>query len=152
MPTLLSTINYYSTIAALFVLAFLVLACGVILVKSKREQVKIRIAYLGYGVCAMVVGVFQLNLYVEGPEVFMMFIFFLVPIVLFGVLAFVMTILAHTNIMLWILACSTILLGIFQLLTEYVRMGMLMNVIACVYVFLVFATIAYRRADWLSKR
>lgn len=152
MPTLLLTINYYSTIAALFILAFSVLACGVILVKSNREQVKIRIAYLGYGVCAMVVGVFQLNLYVEGPELFMMFIFYLVPIVLFGVLAFVMTILEQTNIMLWILAGSTILLGIFQLLVEYVRMGMLMNVTAYVYVSLVFATITYRQADWLSKR
>ena len=115
---------------------------------SRPERRQIRIAYLGYAVCALVVGLFQLHLVVDGPAIFMMFGVFLFPIAIAAGVAMLHTIGARSAT-LRILGGMTLALGLFQGLAFMGIIGALMNVIAQAYVILVlFACVYYRREWW----
>jgi hypothetical protein len=114
---------------------------------SRPERGQIRIAYLGYAVCALVVGFFQFHLYVDGPDIFMMFGIFLFPIVIAAGLAVANTVGARSAT-LRILGGATLALGLFQILTFMDIMGTFMNVIARAYVILVLIACIYRRREW----
>jgi riboflavin transporter FmnP len=89
-----------------------------------------------------------LHLFAEGADIFMAFGLFLVPIMISGGLAIVMTKATWTNVTLWILGVATIGLGLLQAATSMGGVGSFMNVIACVYVVTVLAACAYRRREW----
>jgi ankyrin repeat protein len=144
----LGIIQFALDMAVLVILAVSPILLILITKRSQRDRGQIRNAYLGYALCALVVGLFQFHLYVDGPDIFMMFGLFLVPIVIAGVLAFSMTIVARSNVTLWILGGATLALGLFQVLTFMNVMGTFMNVVARAYVILILAICAYRRCEW----
>jgi hypothetical protein len=119
---------------------------------SRPRLVLIRIAYFGYALSGLVVALFQLHLYVDGPEIFMAFNLFLIPIVIAGGAAIAMTLAIKSDLALWVLCAATLALGCFQGLTFGGIIGSFMNVIARAYVLLVFVVSAYGRSDWWPAR
>jgi ankyrin repeat protein len=122
---------------------------GVVIVKrSGRRQARMRLAYLGYGMCALVVALFQLHLYVDGPEIFMVFGLSLLPIAAFAAVGMAMTIAARSERALWLLGAATLALGLAQVATFIGLLGSFMNIVARGYVLLVLGTAAYRSGAW----
>ena len=122
--------------------------CVLLLKRSRRKPTLVRVAYLGYAICALIVFLFQLHLYVDGPEIFIVFPLFLAPIVIFGSLALAMTVFVRSNMTLWMLGGSTLALGLFQFLTTYEFLAAFMNIIARSYVIFVVVASVYRRTEW----
>ena len=143
-----ASIQFFLDIAIVTLLGVAPILCLLIAWRSRRGLAAVRIAYLGYALCALIVGLFQWHLQMDGPEIFMMFEFFLIPIVIAGALASIMTVVAGSNATLWALAGTTVALGIFQFLTFIGILGTFMNVIALGYVALVLAACVHRRRDW----
>ena len=146
---ILGHILFAADMLVAIILACSTICCPLILARaSSRQQAAIRIAYLGYAACALVVGLFQFHLFIEGVDIFMALGLFLVPITISGGLAIVMTMATWTNVTLWILGVATIVLGLLQAATSIGGVGSFMNVIACVYAVTVLAACAYRRREW----
>ena len=137
----------YFDIAVLILLGCSLILYVVLALWSRPERGQIRIAYLGYAVCALVVGLFQLHLYVDGPDIFMMVGIFLFPIAIAAGLAIANTVGARSAT-LRILGGATLALALFQILTFMDIIGMFMNVIARAYVILVLIACIYRRREW----
>jgi ankyrin repeat protein len=149
----LGHILFTADIMVATILACSTLCCPLILARaSSRKRAAISIAYLGYAVCALVVGLFQLHLFTEGADIFMAFGLFLVPILISGGLAIVMTVATWTNVTLRILGFATIGLGLLQVAAPMVGVESFMNGIARVYVVTVLAACAYRRREWWLAR
>jgi hypothetical protein len=119
----------------------------VLSLSPRPERGQVRVAYLGYAVCALVVALFQLHLYVEGPDTFMMFGIFLFPIAIAAGIAIINTVGARSAT-LRILGGATLALALFQILTFIDVMGAFMNVIARAYVILVLFACIYCRREW----
>jgi hypothetical protein len=107
-----------------------------------------RIAYLGYAACAMVVGLFQLHLHVDGPDIFMVYGVFLGPMAIAGALAFLGTVAAKLSVTLWILGGATAALALLQALTSIGFIGAIMDLAAIAYVIIVLVACAIRRDEW----
>jgi hypothetical protein len=134
-------------IAVVVLLVLSPLACLAIGSYSRPGQGEVRVGYLAYSLCAVVVGLFQLHLAVDGGDIFMVFDWFLAPIVIAAVLAFIMTAGAH-NRTLELLAGATLALGVAQVLAFADVLGTLMNWIALAYAAFVLGTAAWRWRDW----
>jgi hypothetical protein len=133
--------------AVLILLGCALIFYVVLSLSSRPKRSQIRIAYLGYAVCALVVGLFQLHLYVDGPDIFMMFGIFLFPIAIAGGIAIINTVGARSAT-LRILGGATLALALFQILTFIDVIGALMNVIARGYVIFVLFACIYCRREW----
>jgi hypothetical protein len=138
---------YFFDIAVLILLGCALILFVVISLWSRAERRQIRFAYLGYAVCALVVALFQFHLYVDGPDIFMIFDVFLFPIAIAAGVAIVSTVGARSAT-LRILGGATLALGLFQILTFMHIIGIFMNVIARAYVILVLIACIYRRREW----
>lgn len=114
---------------------------------SEPERSRIRYAYLGYVVCALGTGLFQVHYYVDGPQIFMVFPVFLFPCAIAAGHALIMTVGARSAT-LPILGIATLALGLAQVLTVWDSMGTFVSVITGAYVLLVPIVSIYRRREW----
>lgn len=136
-------------------IAVLVLSAGAVALyvalsrSSQRKRAQIRQAYLGYAVCALVVALLQLHLYVDGPEILMVFGLFLVPIAVSAAAAVLNTV-GAPSAALRTLAGATFALAGAQILSLTGAIGAFMNIIARSYVMLVLFICVYRYREWWS--
>jgi len=120
---------------------------------SSRRLAHTRIAYLAYAVCALIVTLFQLLLFVEGPQVaWFVGVLLVLPLVIGGAVAVAMSVAVRPHIGLSVLGGATLALGALQLLAFGGLIGTWMNVIAWAYVMLVLCVIVYGRRSWLQAQ
>ena len=127
------------------------LLCMLIVKRSQRHRAPVRIAYLGYALCALVIGVFQLHLWVDGPEYGIALPFYLIPILIAGMSALWMTVTVRSNAMLWVLGCATLFLGLLnlgQLGLESRTLAHLSYYGSYAYVLFVAAACVHGRSSW----
>jgi len=113
-------------------------------------------AYLGYVCCAFLATSFALHFALDGGDIFMMFVFWLVPFAVAATVAMLMTLVIDSSRGLWILAAATILLGLLQLVAEF-SPGGIGGVVAVlllgayfVYAIVVLVVTVQRRSEWWS--
>jgi len=119
-----------------------------------RRPAQTRIAHLAYAVCALIVTLFELLLFVEGPDVYWFLgVLLVLPLAIAGAVAVAMSVAVRPNIGLSVLAGATLALGGLQLLALFGGLiGTWMNVIAWAYVMLVLCVIVYGRRSWLRAQ
>lgn len=130
----------------------ILLGCALVLFivlsqSSRPELSRTRIAYLGYAVAALVIGWFQLHLYVDGPDAFMFFGIFLFPIAVAAGIAIFNTFRARSRT-LRILRGATLALVLFQVLAGFGIFPAIMNLMARAYVVLVLIASVAGYRDW----
>jgi hypothetical protein len=115
---------------------------------------RITVAYLGYLCCAALVGSFVATFALEGGEIFMMFVFWLIPFTLAAGVALVLTVKTGSSDTLWKLALATILLGPVQVVAELLPGGIgglnavLLLGVYCIYPVFVTGMSIYHRDEW----
>jgi ankyrin repeat protein len=127
--------------------------CWMVVRRSRSQRLaRSRIAYSAYAVCALIVSLFQLLLYVEGPEIYVAFgqliALFGLPAAVAGAVAVAMTAAIRSDMGLSVLGAATLALGGLQSLALAGLIGTAMNGIARAYVLLVLCVIVYRRRWW----
>jgi hypothetical protein len=119
-----------------------------------RRDGRITSAYLGYICCAVLVASFTLHFGLDGGEVYMMFLLWLIPFAVAAAVALLMTFAIASNGALWTLAVTTTMLGLAQAFAERQPGGIggtlatLMFVVYCAYAVLVLGVSAYRHVEW----
>jgi len=117
-----------------------------------RQLARIRIAYLAYAICAVIVTLFQLVLCVEEAEVAGFLAYLIMPLItIAGAIAFALSVAVRSDTGLSVLGGATLALAGLQLLTVAGVIGTWMNAIARAYVLLVFCVIFYCRRSWLRE-
>ena len=111
-----------------------------------------RVAYLGYAVCALAVALFQLQIYASGGMAFMLTFVFLIPLAIAGTLAIGSTVGAQSAT-LRALGGATVVVVLFLILTGLWGITMLLTTaIAHAYEILVLIACIYRRREWWPQR
>jgi hypothetical protein len=141
-----------ATVVALVGVPFL---CIRSFLNEEWPQARVRVAYLCYILCAIVVASFVLHLVVDGGEVLMVFLLFLAPFAVAAVVAIAMTLAAGSNRTLRVFAAATIVVALVQLLAEIYgyagALGTAVLVVDCAYAVLVLGAGAYRRSEWRRR-
>jgi len=158
--TLSSLLVWTQPFALLSLLALalcsLVIPWMIVKLSTDRKVAQIRIAYFAYAVCALIIALFELLLWVEGPIIAMasglLIVLFMLPAAIAGMVAVVLTVAARFNINLSVLGAATLALGGLQLLSFAGLIGTWMNVIAWAYVMLVLCVIVCGRHSWLRAQ
>lgn len=125
--------------------------------RSGWQRARAKIAYLGYLCCAVVATSFALHLALDGGDIFMVFVFWLVPFGVAAVVAILVTVIIGSSRGLWILAAATMLLGLVQGLAELSPGGIgggvavLLLVAYFAYAFIVLVVSVQRRSEWWSS-
>jgi hypothetical protein len=125
--------------------------------RSGWQRARATIAYLGYICCAVVATSFALHFAVDGGDIFMMFVFWLVPFSVAAMVAILVTLVIGSSTGLWILAAATMLLGLVQGLAELSPGGIGGGVaVLLLAAYLAYATVVLvvsvqRRSEWLSS-
>jgi len=128
----------------------------VILIRSDRKRARSACAYLGYVCCAVVATSFALHFALDGGDIFMMFIFWLVPFIVAATVAILITMVIGSSRGLWILAAATMLLGLVQGVAEFSPGGIgggvavLLLVAYFVYTIVVLVVSVQRHSEWRS--
>lgn len=140
-------------VALAAVIAFPILALGS-LARTGKRQGSVTAAYLGYLCCAALAASFAAHFALDGGEIFMMFVFWLVPFALAAVVALLLTAITASSDTLWKLALATVLLGVVQAVAELLPGGIgglhavLLLAVYGAYPVFVIGLSAYRRAEW----
>jgi hypothetical protein len=138
-------------------LAAIVLSPILALVSLRRsgwQQARLTIAYLGYICCAALVASFAMHLGLDGGDIYMVFVFWLIPFGVAATVAILMTLTVWSQATLWLFATATMLLVFAQAFAERQPGGiggataMLMFAVFCAYALLVLAVSAYRHDEW----
>lgn len=113
----------YPVALALDVAAFATLLIApilglVALNRSSWQRARSTFAYLGYVCCAFLATSFALHFALDGGDVFMMFVFWLVPFAAAATVAMLLTVVIQSSSGLWILAAATLVLGLLQVAAE----------------------------------
>jgi len=82
------------------------------------RQARFRIAYLGYVCCAALAASFAMHFFLDGGDIYMVFIFWLAPFAIAATVALLATLAVGSNRTLWSLALATITLGLAQVVAE----------------------------------
>lgn len=118
------------------------------------------IAYLGYACCSALAASFALHFLLDGGEIYMVFVFWLIPFAVAAALALLMTVAIGSNRTLWSLALATIMLGLAQVIADRAPGGigggvaLTMLVLYAAYALLVPGVCAYQliwRRGWDSN-
>jgi hypothetical protein len=140
-------------VALAAVISFPILALGS-LAKTGKRQGSVTAAYLGYLCCAALAASLAAHFTLDGGEIFMMFVFWLVPFALAASVALVLTAIVGSSDALWKLALSTVLLAAAQFVAELLPGGIgglqavLLLAVYCLYPVFVAASAARYRAEW----
>jgi len=124
------------------------------LIRHGWHRGKLRIAYLAYICSAALVLSFVVHLCMDGGDIYMMFVLWLVPFTVTVTLAILMTLAIGSSDTLWLLAAATIVVGLAQLFAELLPGGIgggrawLLAAIFFAYAFLVLILAARRRPEW----
>jgi len=129
----------------------LIISWMVVRRSKSRRLAQTRIAHLAYAVCALIVTLFELLLFVEGPDVYWFLgVLLVLPLAVAGTVAVAMSVAAWPSIGLSVLAGATLALGGIQLLALFGgSIGTWMNAIAWTYVMLVLGVSIFGRRSWL---
>lgn len=125
--------------------------------RSGWQRARAAIAYLGYICCAIVATSFALHFAIDGGDIFMMFVFWLVPFSVAAMVAILMTLVIGSSRGLWILAAATMLLGLVQGVAEFspggIGGGVAVLLLAAyfAYVIVVLVVSVQRRSEWSSS-
>ena len=141
------------SLPAIFICS-LIISWMVVRRSRSRRLAQTRIAHLAYAVCALIVTLFELLLFVEGPDVYWFLgVLLVLPLAIAGAVAVAMSVAVRPNTGLSVLAGATLALGGLQLLALFGGLiGTWMNVIAWAYVMLVLCVIVYGRRSWLRAQ
>jgi len=126
----------------------------VTLIRSGWQRARPTFAYLGYVCCAFLAASFALHFALDGGDIFMMFVFWLVPFAVAATVAILMTLAIDSSRGLWILAAATILLGLVQVAAEFSPGGIggvvavLLLAAYFVYTIVVLVVAVLRRSEW----
>jgi len=124
------------------------------LIRSGWRQGRITIAYLGYICCAVLVASFTLHFGLDGGDIYMMFLLWLIPFAVAAAVALSMTLAIASSGTLWTLAVATTVLGLAQAFADRQPGGIggtlatLMFVVYCAYAVLVLGVSTYRHVEW----
>jgi hypothetical protein len=141
-------------IVALAATVFFPILVLVSLIRSGWRHGRITIGYLGYICCAVLVASFTLHVGLDGGDIYMMFLLWLIPFAVAAAVALLMTLAIATSGTLWTLALATIVLGLAQAFAERQPGGIggtlatLMFVVYSAYAVLVLSVSAYRHVEW----
>lgn len=128
----------------------------VTIIRSGWQRARSTFAYLGYVCCAFLAASFALHFALDGGDIFMMFVFWLVPFAVAATVAMLMTLVIDSSRGLWTLAAATILLGLLQLVAEFSPGGIggvvavLLLAAYFVYAIVVLVVTVQRRSEWWS--
>jgi hypothetical protein len=124
------------------------------LIRSGWRQVRLTIAFLGYVCCAALVASFAMHLGLDGGDIYMAFVFWLVPFGVAATVAILMTLTIQSHATLWLFAVATMLLVLAQGIAERQPGGiggataMLLLAVFGAYALLVLVVSAYRHDEW----
>lgn len=114
----------------------------------------VTVAYLGYLCCAALVATFALHFALDGGEIFMVLVFWLIPFAVVAVVAWVMSVINRSSRTLRKLALATVVLVIAQVVANELPGGIgglsavvLLGVCA-VYPVFVAGVAVHRRSEW----
>lgn len=143
-----SAFLYYTSNA---ILALLALSAGLFLLvlwTSRGRLAQLRIAYLGYAVCALAITWYQLQLYASGPMASVLIGIVLVPIAVAGTAAIGNTLNARSAT-LRVLGASTVVAVLPLTLSGFWAVaGAASMIVGHVYALLVLAACIHRRNEW----
>lgn len=138
-------------------LATIIVAPILVFVSLDRHgwrQARFRIAYLGYVCCAALAASFAMHFFLDGGDIYMVFIFWLAPFAIGAAVALLMTLAIGRNGTLWMLALATIVLSVVQVFAELQPGGIgggvaiLVLVVYSAYAVLALAACAYHHGQW----
>lgn len=114
----------------------------------------ITVAYLGYLCCAALAGSFAAHFALDGGEIFMVFVFWLIPFAVAAVVALAITATNRSSDTLWKLALATALIAFAQVVADQLPGGIgglhavLLLAVYCTYPVFITGMSIYRRAEW----
>jgi hypothetical protein len=112
---------------------------------------KLRWAYRAYLACALVVLLFQMWMWTDGPDVMMFLPWFALPVIACAAFGIALTILVRSSAPLRALAGLTVALGVLQALQYAGVPGEAMNWAARAYAVSVVAIVAHYRYGWWAS-